>query len=180
LVPGTSTFDFTALIDGVSCTHAVRVVTLGGKPWFVAQDVCKALHLKPHPRGGFAHHTVHLPSDEKLRLERHTHMLNLWVSVAPQVVMVGAVSEAGLYRLVMRSKAPHARPFQDWVVREVLPSIRKHGAYALAEGETMPLPADVADALEEHAKTQVKLAVALREKAQAEAGRAEAEAALGS
>jgi hypothetical protein len=35
----------------------------------------------------------------------------------------------------------------------VLPAIRKHGAYALAESETMPLPADLADALEEHART---------------------------
>jgi prophage antirepressor-like protein len=95
-------------------------------------------------------------------------------------VQLSVVSESGLYKLVMRSDKPQARPFQDWVTREVLPAIRKHGAYALAEGEAMPLPADLADALEDHAKTQVKLVVALREKAHAEAGKAEAEAAFGS
>jgi hypothetical protein len=39
----TSTFDFIALIDGVSRTHAIRVVTLEGKPWFVAKDICSLL-----------------------------------------------------------------------------------------------------------------------------------------
>ncbi|WP_371734236.1 Bro-N domain-containing protein [Acidisphaera sp. S103] len=39
------------------------------------------------------------------------------------------VSEAGMYRLVMRSDKPQAVRFQDWVVGTVLPSIRKHGAY---------------------------------------------------
>ena len=40
------------------------------------------------------------------------------------------ISEAGLYSLVMKSKLETAEIFQDWVVEEVLPSIRKHGMYA--------------------------------------------------
>ena len=39
------------------------------------------------------------------------------------------ITEADIYRLVMRSKLPEAEKFQDWVCEEVLPSIRKHGAY---------------------------------------------------
>lgn len=39
------------------------------------------------------------------------------------------ISESDIYRLVMRSKLPAAEKFQDWVVEEVLPSIRKNGAY---------------------------------------------------
>lgn len=39
------------------------------------------------------------------------------------------ISEPGLYRLVMRSRKPEAKEFQRWVTHEVLPSIRKHGAY---------------------------------------------------
>src|SRR5574344_1786691 len=39
------------------------------------------------------------------------------------------ITEADIYRLVMRSKLPAAEKFQDWVVEEVLPSIRKNGAY---------------------------------------------------
>jgi prophage antirepressor-like protein len=43
------------------------------------------------------------------------------------------VSESGLYKLVMRSDKPEARSFQDWVTRDVLPSIRKDGDYIMGE-----------------------------------------------
>ena len=43
------------------------------------------------------------------------------------------VSESGLYKLIMRSDKPEARKFQDWVTREVLPAIRKDGAYIMGE-----------------------------------------------
>ncbi len=38
-----------------------------------------------------------------------------------------------MYRLIMRSKLPSAEKFEDWVVNEILPSIRKHGAYMTAD-----------------------------------------------
>lgn len=43
------------------------------------------------------------------------------------------VSESGLYKLIMRSDKDTARPFQDWVTKEVLPSVRKTGGYLLNE-----------------------------------------------
>lgn len=43
------------------------------------------------------------------------------------------ISESGLYKLIMRSDEPEARQFQDWVTREVLPAIRKDGAYIKGE-----------------------------------------------
>lgn len=72
--------------------------------------------------------------------------------------MLTVISESGLYKLIMRSDKPQAKPFQDWVTREVLPSIRKTGSYELPKGEVMPLPVDFADALEQHAKTLIALA----------------------
>lgn len=45
------------------------------------------------------------------------------------IIPVTYISEPNLYRCVMQSKKPEAERFQDWVVEEVLPSIRKHGAY---------------------------------------------------
>ena len=61
------------------------------------------------------------------------------------------VSESGLYRLIMRADSAKSKPFRDWVVREVLPSIRRTGGYLLNENaretahadtkEAMPLPA---------------------------------------
>jgi prophage antirepressor-like protein len=49
----------------------------------------------------------------------------------------------------MRSDKPEAKPFQDWVTREVLPSIRKTGSYELPKGEAMPLPASISAAFAE-------------------------------
>lgn len=43
------------------------------------------------------------------------------------------ISESGFYRLVLRSDKPEARAVQDWVMREVLPSIRKHGVYVAGQ-----------------------------------------------
>lgn len=41
------------------------------------------------------------------------------------------ISESGLYKLVMRSDKPEAKPFQDWVTKVVLPAIRKDGMYVM-------------------------------------------------
>lgn len=39
------------------------------------------------------------------------------------------INESGLYSLILSSKLPSAKKFKRWVTREVLPAIRKHGAY---------------------------------------------------
>lgn len=43
------------------------------------------------------------------------------------------INESGLYSLIFNSQLPNAKHFQDWVCEEVLPSIRKHGAYMTSE-----------------------------------------------
>ena len=48
------------------------------------------------------------------------------------------VNESGLYRLIMRSDKPNAKPFQKWVTREVLPSIRKTGSYSIQQQFQIP------------------------------------------
>lgn len=47
-----------------------------------------------------------------------------------------------------------ARPFQDWVTREVLPTIRKTGSFKMEPGEAMPLPVSMADAMRQHASSE--------------------------
>ncbi|MCT1176908.1 BRO-N domain-containing protein, partial [Pediococcus pentosaceus] len=46
---------------------------------------------------------------------------------------MAVISEPGIYQLAGQSKLPTAEPFQDWIYEEVLPSIRKHGAYMTDE-----------------------------------------------
>ena len=96
----------------------VRSVLKDGAPWFVAVDVCKALGLNQVTRA-----MSRLESDEGGLLEV-PHPQN-----ADKTIEINAVSEAGLYHLILCSKKPEARAFKRWITHEVIPSIRKHGAY---------------------------------------------------
>ena len=96
----------------------VRSVLKDGAPWFVAVDVCKALGLNQVTRA-----MSRLDSDEGGLLEV-PHPQN-----ADKTIEINAVSEAGLYHLILCSKKPETRAFKRWITHEVIPSIRKHGAY---------------------------------------------------
>lgn len=90
----------------------VRTTTIKGEPWFVASDVCKCLEL--------SNTTValdRLDADErsKLNLGRQGE--------------TNLVNEPGLYSLVLSSRKQEAKAFKRWITHEVIPSIRKHGAY---------------------------------------------------
>jgi prophage antirepressor-like protein len=98
-------------------SNAVRVVTIEDQPWFVAVDAYKALGLVQW--GGILD-----PLDDSEKTMRGRTSVGM---AAGRDVWL--ISESGLYKLVMRSDKPEARAFQDWVTREVLPSIRKNGGY---------------------------------------------------
>ena len=89
-----------------------------GEPWFVAKDICQALDL-----GRQQDSTRYLDQDEKGECLVNT--------TSGQQRMV-TVSEAGFYRLVLKSRKPEAKAFQRWVTHDVLPSIRKEGGYIAA------------------------------------------------
>ena len=94
-------------------TKPVRVVEMGGEPWFVAKDVCAVLGIKN-------------PSQAMGRLdEDEVTLYKIEGSHRP----TNLVSESGLYGLVVRSNKPQAKQFRKWVTSEVLPSIRKTGQY---------------------------------------------------
>lgn len=100
----------------------VRTVSINGQPWFVAADVCRCLGLAigVHSAG---HYLKGLHEDEVTR----QRLAGKGMSGAK------LISESGLYKLIMRSDKPEARRFQDWVTRDVLPAIRKDGAYVVGE-----------------------------------------------
>jgi anti-repressor protein len=96
---------------------ALRTLTdEAGEPWFVAKDVCDILGLENSRKA-----TAELDSDEK-----NTVTISDGIPGNPNKTII---SEPGLYKLIMRSRKPEAKEFQRWVTHEVLPSIRKHGAY---------------------------------------------------
>lgn len=101
----------------------VRVVQADGEPWFVAADVCAVLGL-----GNVSMALERLDDDEKGVSSIDT------LGGAQQMAVI---NESGLYSLVLGSRKPDAKPFKKWVTAEVLPSIRKTGAYSVTQ-EAIP------------------------------------------
>ena len=91
-----------------------------GEPWFVAKDVCAILELK-NPRTTLAL----LDEDEK-----GVHIVDTPGGKQQMTI----VTEPGFYKLVMRSRKPEAKAFQRWVTHEVLPALRRDGAYVASDG----------------------------------------------
>ncbi|TPE47550.1 BRO-N domain-containing protein [Amaricoccus solimangrovi] len=111
---------------------AVRAIMIDGKPWFIVRDICIAIGLDLAK--GTTPHLRRIPNRHK-RLVLRSEIPNLILdggSAFPNRGLV-AVSEAGLYRLIMRSDKEAALDFQDWIAETVLPSIRQHGGYILGQ-----------------------------------------------
>lgn len=100
----------------------VRTVEQNGEPWWVLKDVCAILEIANHkdlPK--------RLEDDEVGRFELpHPQSSNKTLEMV-------CINESGLYHVILRSDKPQAKPFRKWVTSEVLPSIRKHGAYMTGE-----------------------------------------------
>ena len=99
-------------------TAEIRVVEIDGNPWFVAADICKAL--------GYT-----IPSVMVQPLDQRDKAKKFLGSGAPAIT----ISEPGMYQILMRTQRtnPIAVRFQDWVTRDVIPAIRKDGAYIMGE-----------------------------------------------
>lgn len=95
--------------------NAVRVVDIDGEPWFVAADVARVLDFRD------AYNATRVLDDD----EKGTHN----VSTPSGDQEMNVINESGLYHLVLVSRKPEAKKFRKWVTAEVLPSIRKTGAY---------------------------------------------------
>jgi len=108
-------------------TFPIRIAELDGQPWFIAVDVCHALGF--NLSAGAAPHMKKVANDER-RVLKASDLPKSVLGSAPSITVV---SESGLYKLIMRSDKPEARRFQDWVTRDVLPAIRKDGAYIMGE-----------------------------------------------
>lgn len=103
----------------------VRAVIKDGEPWFVARDVCDVLD---HSDTSMA--MRRLDEDEKLTQT---------MFVSGQNREVWLVNEAGLYTLILTSRKAEAKAFKRWITHEVIPSIRKTGAYTVEQNKVVPL-----------------------------------------
>lgn len=94
----------------------VHTVTIDNEPYFVGNDVSTILGYSNY-RNAVANH---VDEDDKLRTQ---------IEYAGQDRNMTVINESGLYSLILGSKLPQAKEFKHWVTSEVLPAIRKHGAY---------------------------------------------------
>ena len=102
----------------------VRTTEINGEPWFVLKDVCEVLGLSDTNRTA-----ERLDADELTRIKL--------VSGGPARELI-AINESGLYKVILRSDKPEAKPFRKWVTSEVLPSIRKSGGYIAGQEAMSP------------------------------------------
>lgn len=105
----------------------VRTVTINDEPYFVGKDVADILGYKDLSRALNQH--VEKENRKSLSLKASGDLYpSLWEGkndFSNKIV----INEAGVYDLVFDSKLPKAHEFKHWVTSEVLPAIRKHGAY---------------------------------------------------
>lgn len=104
----------------------IRMEEINNQAWFIAKDICTALELSE-----VSNTVKRLDDDEKLTRT---------VFVSGQGREMWFINESGLYNLIFQSRKPEARAFRKWVTNEVLPSIRRTGAYGVEQQERKRLP----------------------------------------
>lgn len=95
---------------------AIRTIEKDGEPWFVGKDVAAALGYKDTVNALKSH----VDAEDKGGWQITTQFGDKETTI---------INESGLYSLVLSSKLPTAKKFKRWVTSEIIPSIRKHGAY---------------------------------------------------
>lgn len=98
----------------------VRAMLIEGNPWFVGKDVAEKLGYS-NTRDAVVRH---IDEDDKAAVVIHDGSQNRYMTL---------INESGLYSLVLSSKLESAKRFKKWVTSDVLPSIRKKGAYMTKE-----------------------------------------------
>lgn len=102
---------------------SLRAVKIDGEPWFVAKDVCNALGIRTN--------TVRNILDDDEVKESNVNSIDIAQNGGRTPLIV---SEPGLYSLILKSRKPEAKRFKRWVTHEVLPALRRDGAYVASNG----------------------------------------------
>lgn len=126
----------------------IRTMEINDEPWFVGKDVAGILGYADT----FGALKKHVDEEDKQNCQNNSFE-------SPRGLTI--INESGLYSLVLSSKLPTARQFKRWVTSEVLPAIRKHGAYMTPQtlGEALKNPDTLITILQELKAEQKKSAL---------------------
>lgn len=116
---------------------SLRTIEIEGEPWFVGKDVAEALGYGNDNNVSKALSNAiskHVDMEDKKRVP-YSYFKGHQNSDLKSISHFGmtVINESGLYSLILSSKLPKAKQFKHWVTSEVIPSIRKHGAYMTPE-----------------------------------------------
>lgn len=108
-------------------SNEIRFVGTAENPEWIADDICNALEIVNTSQA-----LDSIPNDEK----------GIWKAYSGEgtPLQMLTINEAGLYRLIFKSRKAAAERMKKWVFSEVLPSIRKTGSYSIAPDPTPQLP----------------------------------------
>ena len=109
----------------------IRTVIIDGAPWFVGIDVCRALDIRNN-------------RDAMSRLDDDEKGVE-FIDTPGGRQKLSIVNESGIYALVLGSRKPEAKAFKRWITHEVIPEIRKTGAYTptLSQAELLVAQANL-------------------------------------
>lgn len=94
--------------------NQLRTIDKSGEPWFVLNDVCSQLELAPRV----------------VRQRLADDVCSTYpLQTSGGLQQATIINEDGLYDVILESRKPEAKAFRKWITSEVIPSIRKHGAY---------------------------------------------------
>ncbi|WP_427340939.1 phage antirepressor [Caloranaerobacter sp. DY30410] len=96
----------------------IRIIEINGKPYAVGVDVARALGYK---------------NPSKAVIQHCRGITKAGIPSKGGIQETNVIPEGDIYRLIIKSELPSAERFEKWVFDEVLPSIRKHGAYMTDE-----------------------------------------------
>ena len=102
----------------------VRVIEINNEPWFIVKDIATILGYT-NTKDALK---KHIDEDDK-RLIQRSQIATFEIPNRGLTI----INESGLYSLILSSKLPTAKKFKRWVTSDVLPTIRKHGIYAVEE-----------------------------------------------
>lgn len=138
----------------------IRTIERGGEPWFVGKDVAAALGYSDTKSAL----TDHVDSEDKQIIQRG-QIATLDIPNRGLTI----INESGLYSLVLSSKLPGAKQFKRWITREVIPSVRKQGAYMTPDKlEQVLLNPDTLMQLAQNLKEEQEKRKALQEQVEAQ------------
>jgi prophage antirepressor-like protein len=129
----------------------LRIILIDGIEWFVAKDMATLLDYKDTDKAI----RQHCKKAESLGIFMNPDKLeglNFQENFGNNFKITKLIPESDVWRLIIKSRLPEAEKIEEWIMEEVLPSIRKTGSYSLQKSETNPQEISLSEIVEQTEK----------------------------